>query len=98
MRSLLVLLVAAVVVTFVACKDDEETPSHGHDDFPACKELGKRCHAFDTGSGLGHDCHELGHGAKTEAECIAKRDECLAVCPLTDGGAEGGHVGDAGTD
>jgi hypothetical protein len=53
----------------------------------ACRQLASRCHKYDTGEGLAHDCHDLGHAdTSTDEQCAARRLECLAACPLTDGG------------
>jgi hypothetical protein len=59
----------------------------GHDTPAECEEIGEACHAFDTGSGMAHDCHENAHEEWSAAECTANRAACLAVC---------GGGGDAG--
>ncbi len=64
-----------------------------------CEDLGHLCHDFDTGEGLGHECHEVGHAGEQEA-CAEIYDECIAFCS-TEGGAhhpeyEAGHPHDAG--
>ncbi|MFO0739615.1 MAG: hypothetical protein U0270_27200 [Labilithrix sp.] len=56
-------------------------PEHAHgSDAPACKLLARTCHAHDKASEQAHACHVLGHSAKSNEECEAKRTECLAVC------------------
>lgn len=60
---------------------------HAHGpEAPACKVLARTCHAHDKESEQAHACHVLGHAAKSDEECEAKRAECLAVC----GGDAGG--------
>jgi hypothetical protein len=53
---------------------------------PKCVELGARCHPFDHGEGLGHECHEIGH-ENAVSECHEKYDECIAFCTAPDAGA-----------
>jgi hypothetical protein len=78
----------------VACDDDESTPPPAPplDGDAACKELGSKCHAGDTGSGLIAECHDIGHVEDPDV-CLAKYDECMAVCMV-----DGGHGGAGGDD
>ncbi|HEX2880494.1 MAG TPA: hypothetical protein VHO25_13265 [Polyangiaceae bacterium] len=70
---------------------DEDGGDAGHPASAVCEEIGHLCHDFDTGdSGLGHECHEVGH-AGDEAACLAIQADCLALC-----GGDGGHHGDGG--
>ncbi len=83
--------VGGVVVTAFAfaCSDD-----HDHDEggahtsaFPSCQTIIDACHPLDVGDGPIHDCHEVGHGTgATEANCAAKKTECLATCKKPDAG------------
>jgi len=78
-----------------ACSSGEP-PSKGRENghsspFPACDAIIKRCHELDVGEGPIHDCHDLGHDAESDAECVPKRDECLRICvPSADAGSDGG--------
>src|SRR5690606_26496247 len=65
-----------------ACDDDDETSAD-----PKCVELAARCHPFDQGAGLGHECHEIGHENLID-QCHAKYDECFTFCTAGDGGAD----------
>lgn len=47
---------------------------------PSCRELARTCHAHDKDSEKAHACHVLGHTAPSEAECAARREECLSEC------------------
>lgn len=70
---------------------EEDGGDAGHHASAVCEEIGHLCHDFDTGdSGLGHECHEVGH-AGDEAACLAIQDDCLALC-----GGDAGHHEDAG--
>lgn len=84
-------LVGFTLVAAVACSEDE----HSHSGTGACAEIIARCHVLDVGeAGPINDCHTLAHEKqdKDEAACEAKKDECLATCPLSsDGGAHDGH-------
>ncbi|AKF08627.1 hypothetical protein [Sandaracinus amylolyticus] len=44
-----------------------------------CDELGSLCHAYDTGSGPAHECHEVGHAGDLAA-CQAVETMCRATC------------------
>ncbi len=52
---------------------------HGHSNDAMCEDLGQLCHDFDTGEGMGHECHEVGHAGDAD-ECAAIYDECIAFC------------------
>ncbi|MDQ3032437.1 MAG: hypothetical protein M3Y87_08485 [Myxococcota bacterium] len=63
----------------------------------ACETISHTCHAFDTGSGPAHECHELGHASDVGA-CEAALAGCLMTCS-GDAGAhhhdeDGGASGD----
>jgi hypothetical protein len=81
-----------------ACGDDDDsdggTPRDGD---AACKELGEICHAADDGTGLGAECHEVGHTGDGEV-CLERYDECITYCEanLGEGGAPGHSEGGAG--
>jgi hypothetical protein len=60
----------------------------------ACLELGELCHDADDGTGLGAECHELGHVGDGDA-CLERFEECKTYCEgqLGHGGAGGaGHA------
>lgn len=58
-----------------------EAPSldGGNIDVETCKAMGDTCHDFDEGAGLGHLCHEVGHGGNL-TWCGAIFDECVSLC------------------
>lgn len=65
----------------------------GHADAPAiCQVVGTLCHEADTGSGMGHDCHELGHEGELEA-CEEQFASCIGFCVGGDSGAGGAGGG-----
>jgi hypothetical protein len=49
-----------------------------------CKVIGTLCHEADTGSGTGHDCHELGHEGHVD-ECAEQFDACISFCTEDEG-------------
>jgi len=53
-----------------------------------CEVIGELCHEADTGSGAGHECHELGHQGHVEA-CESGFSDCVALCVDDDEGAGG---------
>lgn len=87
---------ALAACSFLACSsesgdDDTSSSSSGSSghaaDYPTCQIISDACHALDTGDpGPVHDCHEVAHGATSDEPCVAKKDECLALCH-GDGGA-----------
>jgi hypothetical protein len=68
-----------------------DIPDSGDPGVIMCAELGSLCHEYDTGSGLGHECHETGHLGDTAA-CMEIYDECIAFCQPHDEA----DAGDAG--
>jgi hypothetical protein len=58
-----------------------------------CEVIGELCHEADTGSGPGHDCHQLGHVGNADA-CVEGFDGCVALCTGEDEGT--GGAGGAG--
>jgi len=85
-------LVFSLCLGLAACGDDkeeeEEDQGHSHEPTsPACVELSEVCHEADTGSGPGHECHEIAH-ADVEADCAAELASCTATCEaiINDGG------------
>lgn len=69
----------------------------GHADAPAiCQVLGTLCHDADTGSGIGHDCHQLGHVGNVET-CEEEFAGCIGFCVGGETGA-GGAGGGRGVD
>jgi hypothetical protein len=53
-----------------------------------CQVIGELCHEADTGSGPGHDCHEVGHEADGVA-CLKEFSSCIATCVPDESGAGG---------
>ena len=71
-------------------------PSGGASDGAlTCEVIGELCHEADTGSGLGHDCHELGHEGHAAA-CVAGFDDCIALCVPDEQGGAGAGAGGSG--
>lgn len=85
-----ILFCLAMLVPACGDDDDHEVPA-------LCEQIGEQCHPFDNGSsGIGHDCHELGHDGDL-ATCEANEAMCLAFCSGTiDGGGPDGAAPDAG--
>jgi hypothetical protein len=77
--------------------DEDGGTHHDEDGGPPdlCDELGSLCHPYDTGSGPGHECHEIGHAGDLPA-CEAAEAMCRTVCS-GDAGPAHGHDEDAGT-
>lgn len=78
------------------CSDAKGGAAHGgggHGDAPViCEVLGTLCHDADTGSGMGHDCHQVGHVGELEA-CEDQFAGCIGFCvegATGEGGAGGG--------
>jgi hypothetical protein len=83
----------------VSCSDDttSKTDAGSHySSYPTCDAIIKACHPLDVGDGPIHDCHDLGHGATSDAECAPKKDECLRTCVATPDGGSADGGGDAG--
>ncbi len=94
MRALLFVLVGGVWAA--ACSTSSSTPPPDYTG--SCRQLASRCHPYDEGGGLGHECHELGHEGDDQ-KCGPRREECLAACPPKDGGTEHEDASaDAGSD
>ncbi len=56
--------------------------------------IGELCHAADTGSGPGHDCHSLGHEGDSAA-CEAQMASCMEICVEDDDAGGSGGAGPA---
>jgi len=116
-NSVLMLAICAgfcsvVYLGSTGCHDDHDHDDDGHthtdagghtSQYPDCQVIIDKCHPLDTGEETkAHECHDLAHGAKSNADCTAKKAECLAGCvEPTDAGDGGGghsHDEDAGED
>ena len=104
------LIAVSSLFAFVACGDDDDSPTpaaqagnagegataHGGQDghggaasrTQECKVIGSLCHDADTGSGTGHDCHEVGREGNAEA-CAEQFDACITFCTAEDEGTGG---------
>jgi len=82
---------------FVACSPDEDTDEPAGD--PAdCKLIANRCHSYDDGSNLAHECHDVGHEGESPQKCTEMKAQCLAFCPPRDpDSGTGGSAGSAGS-
>jgi hypothetical protein len=97
-------IAVSMMLGVVACSSDKSTPTPMPattvhvSPYPACNAIIEACHPLDVGEGPIHDCHNLGHEATSDADCIPKKDECLRICvPESDAGATSGDGGaDAG--
>lgn len=64
--------------------------------YPDCQSIIDACHEKDISEGPAHDCHEIAHGAKSNADCAPKKTECIATCNAVDAGHDETDAGDAG--
>lgn len=49
---------------------------------PSCDAIDEACDPHENEPGLPKECHDLGEAAaSTEAQCAARKSECLAACP-----------------
>jgi hypothetical protein len=70
-----------------ACVTKCDRASAGHLAEPSCEAIIDRCHDLDVADGPIHDCHVFAETkGKTEAECAARKSQCLATCVPDDGG------------
>lgn len=93
-RRLSALFVAALAA-FAACSEDSSDDAAKGD--PAdCPLIANRCHPYDDGSNLAHECHEVGHEASSAARCTEMKAECLAACPERPRDAGAGGTGSGG--
>lgn len=67
----------------VACGTTSSAPPE--DPAGSCRVIASACHFYDQGSGLAHDCHELGH-AGDDVKCGPRKAECVSACPPREGG------------
>ncbi len=80
--SALAVLLAAAGCGGVDSGDTEHAANAGK---PTCSAIASACHG--SADATGEECHEMGHAPEsTEEQCVAMRDECLAIC-----GEGGGH-------
>ena len=112
MKSIAITGTALIVGLAVACSSSDDTnktgsssgakASSGYTDhsspYPDCDQIIKACHPFDVGEGQVHDCHDQGHGARSEADCTPVKQMCLDICAAAAAAADGGTTTDAGTD
>lgn len=93
-------LALSMTLGLLACSSDKSTPAPaptGHaSKYPTCNEIIQACHPFDVGEGPIHDCHDLGHSATSDADCIPKKADCLRICvPSAEDGGTGAADGGA---
>lgn len=83
-RKVLSLLALLAATAAAACSSDDHdhTASGGvhSSPYPSCDAIIKACHLYDIGPGPVHDCHDVGHGAKSDADCAPRKDACLKIC------------------
>jgi len=84
----------SVVIGVVAClagalgcsSSDDKKPSSssGYTDhtspYPTCNAIIQWCHPYDVGEGEIHNCHDQGHEAKSDADCIPVKQHCFDAC------------------
>lgn len=84
----------SVVIVGLAClgaaagcssSDDKQTNSSGGytdhtSPYPACNAIIQWCHPYDVGEGEIHKCHDQGHEAKSDADCIPVKQHCFDTC------------------
>jgi hypothetical protein len=97
-----VITTAAAALAFAwGCSDDHDhgDGNHSHADaggahtspYPACNEITAACHEVDVEEGPIHTCHDEAHAAKSNDDCVPKKDNCLAICKAA--AADAGHDG-----
>src|SRR4051812_9274717 len=101
-------LLLAALLACPGCSDDdgddgahasggEGGDGHHADAALVCQVIGELCHAADTGEGMAHECHEIGHVGDGEA-CETAFDGCMSVCVDGGGGGAAGAGGAAAKD
>jgi hypothetical protein len=81
---------------FAACTSDDDGSNQPAGDPADCRLIANRCHPYDDGSNLAHECHEVGHDGVSPAECTRLRASCLDACPEREPDAgSGGSAGSA---
>ncbi|MBX3259510.1 MAG: hypothetical protein KIS78_16750 [Labilithrix sp.] len=71
-----------------ACSDDhdhehEGEDEHGHEESipPSCEAFHEDCVRVMQSNAKAKECDDFAHGeGRTEEECAAKKDECVAAC------------------
>ena len=92
------LLTGLAASAFVACSSDDEPKGDPKGDPADCRLIANRCHPYDDGSNLAHECHEVGHEGASPAKCSEMRARCEAACPPVDPDAgTGGSGGSSGS-
>jgi hypothetical protein len=83
------------IVALSACGGSREpsaNPTSATEAPSVCEELARLCHEHDNAGTVAHECHVLGHSKQSsEAECSAKRPQCLEACRESKTQAEQGH-------
>lgn len=80
------LLVLGLLTGPLACSDDDhdhgDDAEHEHEEIPAsCEEFHDDCVKISETNAKAKECDEFSHAeGRTEAECAAKKDECIAAC------------------
>jgi hypothetical protein len=86
--AILTAAIGALAVASCSHDDHDHTTTPHSSPYPTCDAIIKQCHPLDVGEGPIHTCHDVAHGAKSDADCVPKKDECLRVCAAADGGGD----------
>lgn len=79
-RNKIALLAVTGMLFAIACSSStSDTPPADYTG--SCSILASQCHPYKTG--LGHECHELGHAGNDNA-CGPRKAECQAACPIVE--------------
>jgi len=83
-RSFTVGFLGFVLVAVGACSDDHDH-DHDHDGEgafpPSCEAFHDACVKVMQSNAKAKECDDFAHAeGRTEAECAAKKDECVAAC------------------
>lgn len=78
-RQVALSCVAGVLFAISCGSSSSDAPAEDYTG--SCNILASQCHPYKTG--LGHECHELGHGGDDKA-CGPRKAECQAACPLVE--------------
>jgi len=108
-RVCLSVLAVGSLFAFAGCGDDDDgmkaneggSSSHAgsgsggaSDAAIECRVIGELCHEADTGTGPGHDCHEVGHEG-VAAACAKEFAGCIQTCVTEPGAGGAGGAGSA---
>ena len=78
------LVLGLLVGPLYACSDDHDHDhdgDHAHEMPPSCEAFHEACVRVMQSNDKARECDDFSHGeGRTEQECAAKKDECVAAC------------------